>query len=525
LFLLFNKNIFKQLNKKDSILNSKIKSLLIYSAIIGGAGLLTPPVYAGTETMLELLKVLRDRGTIRQDEFEMLRNAAKADEEKETSKQEQREREIKQATVTAANSKEKDSEKDSAGIKLGENGLEIESRDGNFKAEIGGRLQVDSQVNFNDENGPLNTHLYNGMNIRRARIHVGGTFFKDFNYKFEYDFVRAGNNPTAAGITDAWLKYTHFKPFSITVGQFKEPFSLASVTSNRFLTFIERPLPNNAFVEFPNPYKLGISAESYGTKWTARAAFQTENSSRNPSSGDASYEAIGRVTFLPIYNGPTQILHLGAAGAYTWVNNTFDPATGELKNKPLIFASQPYTNVDRTPWVTTGPLTTKLGPGHKELDSVTRFGAELAGVYGPFSFQSEYTRANLSGTGYSGDDVLEGYYAYVSYFLTGESRVYDNKAGKFDRLKPKHNFDLSGGWGAWEIAARWDQLDMNTENVNGGNIQTATVGLNWYLNSHVRFMANYGYVVNVDTRAANPAIAKFNNLNPSILEFRTQIDW
>ncbi len=505
------------------IIQAKIS--FIQGVILCCANLLATPAYAGAEAMLDLLKVLRDRGTLSQDEFEKLRHAARADEKKEVSEQEQRKREIKQATATATASKEKNSKKDSAGIKLGENGLEIESRNGNFKAEIGGRLQVDSQINFNDPHGPLNAHLYNGMSIRRARIHVGGTFYKDFDFKFEYDFVRAGNNPTAAGITDAWLQYTHFKPFSITVGQFKEPFSLASVTSNRFITFIERPLPNNAFVEFPNPYKLGISAEAYGTRWTTRAAFQTENSSRNTSSGDASYEAIGRVTFLPIYNGPTQILHLGAAGAYTWVNNTFDPATGELKNEPLIFASQPYTNVDRTPWVTTGPLTTKLGPGHKELDSVTRFGAELAGVYGPFSFQSEYTRTGLSGIGYSGDDVLEGYYAYISYFLTGESRVYNNKAGKFDRLKPKRNFDLGGGWGAWEVAVRWDQLDMNTKNVNGGNIQTATVALNWYLNSHVRFMANYGYVVDVNTRAANPAIAKFNGLNPSILEFRAQIDW
>ena len=47
--------------------------------------------------------------------------------------------------------------------------------------------------------------LDDGMSIRRARLGIEGTFFKDTDYKFEYDFTR-GNGTTGAGVTDAFIR-------------------------------------------------------------------------------------------------------------------------------------------------------------------------------------------------------------------------------------------------------------------------------------------------------------------------------
>jgi len=47
-----------------------------------------------------------------------------------------------------------DTKKDEGYVHLNEKGLEFGSQDGNFKAKIGGRVQVDSQVNWNDKNAP-----------------------------------------------------------------------------------------------------------------------------------------------------------------------------------------------------------------------------------------------------------------------------------------------------------------------------------------------------------------------------------
>jgi phosphate-selective porin OprO/OprP len=159
-------------------------------------------------------------------------------------------------------------------------------------------------------------------------------------------------------------------------------------------------------------------------------------------------------------------------------------------------------------------------------DHLTRFGAETALVYGPASVQAEYIQTDVSGKGYK-DESMKGYYGYGSYFLTGESRAYKSKTGAWDRLKPAHNFDMKGGWGAWEIASGYDFINLNSGVINGGRMSTAKVGLNWYPNSHVRIMTNYVHVLNIDTQnaAVGSRIRSWNNADLDVLETRVQLDW
>jgi phosphate-selective porin OprO/OprP len=49
-----------------------------------------------------------------------------------------------------------------------------------------------------------------------------------------------------------------------------------------------------------------------------------------------------------------------------------------------------------------------------------------------------------------------------------------------------------GGWGAFEIAARFSYTDLSDGDVHGGKIGLLMGELNWYLHSHVRWMFNAG---------------------------------
>lgn len=432
-------------------------------------------------------------------------------------------------------------------VKL-DDGIEFKSKDGNFKAAINGRIQVDSQTNVvNDVNhaaaldatGKPSTatpnELADGAGIRRVRLGVEGTFYKDFDYKFEYDFTR-GNGTVAAGVTDSYIRWNLNKPFSVKIGSFKEPFSLEEATSNRYISFIERNMSVNAFIDNPNTYKVGIGANYATDRWQLGTSFQTEpvgangaaassinvngGGNRNNGSGDTGWEVNGRLSGMPWAPSKTQFLHLGASGSYINVDNNYQ-AGGAFNNGGFSFASSTGANVDRTNVLSTGQLTSGNlnASGSRQINHWTRFGGEAALVYGPFSAQAEYIQADIYGTGYNGES-FKGYYGYASYFLTGESRAYKSSTGAWNRLKPSRNFDLKGGWGAWEILAGYDYLDLTDGVVKGGRADVARFGVNWYPNSHVRLMTNYVHALNINT-----AQRGFNNADYDMFETRLQLDF
>jgi phosphate-selective porin OprO/OprP len=433
-------------------------------------------------------------------------------------------------------------------VELTDNGFEFKTKDGQFKMAINGRLQVDSQVNLNQSTvpNPLTAQtqnlLANGVGLRRARMGVEGTFFKDWDYKFEYDFTR-GNGTTGAGVTDAYIRWNFDKAFSVKVGSFKEPFSLEEATSNRYTTFIERNMMVNTFVDNLNTYKMGIGANYAQDQWQAAVSLQTEpvgangasnsstnsngGSNRNGGSGDTNWEVNARVTGMPWMESKTKFLHIGASGSYIDVNNNF-LANGAFSNGGISFTANPNTNVDRTAVLDTGNLTTgtQMAANNRSARNLTRFGAETALVYGPFSAQGEYIRTTVAGTGYGNSTALDGFYGYASYFLTGESRAYKSKTGAWDRLKPNRNFDMKGGLGAWELAAGYDYIDLNSGAIQGGRASTVKTGINWYPNSHVRVMANYVHALNIDSvNAATARSQGFNNAALDIFETRVQLDF
>lgn len=415
-------------------------------------------------------------------------------------------------------------------LHFNEKGIKFESKDGNFDMAINGRMQVDSQMNVADSGVtttgvPKNssTQLADGTTMRRARLGVEGVFYKQFQYKFEYDFTRGGGT-TAAGVTDAYVNWIGYAPLGVKVGSFKEPFSLEEATSNRWITFIERNMAVNAFSDNPNAYKTGLGLTYSQPRWTAAGAIMTEpvgagwgyssakggngNANRNGASGDTGWELTGRVTGLPWFVDKTKFLHVGASGSERYFNNQANATN-------FRFAAALDSNVDRSNILDTGTLTAA------NL-TMTRFGGESAFVYGPFSAQAEYIQADVSGKGFSSES-MNGYYGYVSYFLTGESRAYKSSTGAWDRLSPNKNFNLkNGGWGAWEVAAGYDYLDLNDKTLKGGRASTAKFGVNWYPNSHIKVMANYIHALQIQAPTTSLG---YDGSNLDMFEMRGQVDF
>lgn len=155
----------------------------------------------------------------------------------------------------------------------------------------------------------------------------------------------------------------------------------------------------------------------------------------------------------------------------------------------------------------------------KNVDDTNLIGLEAATVLDSLSLQGEYVLADVNRS--SGNESLDynAWYAQASYFLTGEVKNYDAKKGIFGKTKPKANFSLKdGGLGAWEVAARYSNLDLNDGPLSGGRMRNSTLGVSWYPNEYVKFMADY-IKVNTDDNAP------VKNDDPSVFTLRMQVDF
>lgn len=369
-------------------------------------------------------------------------------------------------------------------------GPKIETSDGETVFKIGGFAQIDAGNVFDDRND-----YSSGAMVRRGRLNASGTVFKDWNYKIENDFA---NN--ASTLTDVFVEYAGFKPVTIMVGQFKEPFSLETLTSDLFTTFIERASPTI----FSPDRNIGIAINSSGTLGNAGAytvsvgAFGSGTGTA--STDDEAKDIAGRFTLAPIAE-KDKVLHFGIAGVHRIPDATSDQ---------MRFNSRPEAQIVNSEFVVdTGNVTA--------IDNVNLLGLEAAGVYGPASLQAEYIMAQVDRKGATASSTLDGYYVEGSYFLTGESKNYKN--GKFDRVSPKQNFSLSkGGMGAWMVAARYSNLDLTDGPISGGEMSNVTLALKWIPHPNMMFGLNY-IMVDSNSTATTP------NDKPRVLLLRSQFDF
>lgn len=343
-------------------------------------------------------------------------------------------------------------------------GLNFATEDGDFKLKVGGRVQNDWLWIGEDKDlkGDVGEQE-DGTEFRRVRLYFEGLIYGNVEYKLQLDF--AGGD---ADLKDVYLGLLDFPVGKLRLGHFKEPFSLEELTSSKYITFLERALPN-AFAPSRNAgFMLHSSAFEDRMTWAAGVFRDTDDYGEDVD--DGGYNVTGRVTVLPIYEDKgASLLHLGAAYSY---RNPDDA---------LRYRERPEAHLTSR-FVDTGTFAS---------DRVDLWGLEAAWVSGPLSVQAEYIRTDADRTGAGSDVDFDGYYVQASYFLTGEHRNYKASSGAFSRVKPKNNFRLGGSPGAWEVALRYSELDLDDKDITGGRLENMTAGLNWHLNPNMRIMWNY----------------------------------
>ena len=384
-----------------------------------------------------------------------------------------------------------------------------------------GRIHYDAGYVSVPGDYAVNRNLGFNSRVRRVRLGAEGSMPGGFGYKVEADF--AGGN---VAFGDALLSYNPTNaPISVRIGNFESLNGMEQITSSNSASFTERAAFNDAFL---NSRRLGgaVAWRDSDNVLRAEVGLFAGHSIDNSFDNDGWIGA-GRLTYAPKAFGGQ--LHFGATiqqREFASNNNgtasvsTNAPSTNQLAR----YRARPNTQLTDVRFVDTGSFAAKS-------DRIV--GLELAAIFPGFYFAGEgqWTKVNAYRAGDiatglnsfsggnsavtpNGDPSFFGMYAEAGYFLTGETRGY--KDGAWARTKVLKPIDKKG-IGAFQIAARYDYLDLDSNALKNGvtnNFATGSnslaavnarlgrggtqtsylLALNWYPIDYIRFMLNYGRV-------------------------------
>ncbi len=366
-------------------------------------------------------------------------------------------------------------------------GLRLRFNDPKISLRVGGRFHYDAVA---AEDDLTNIQRFKS-DIRRGRLYLSGKLFDDFAFKVDREFA-----PDRRGWRNIWGRYQIRKGLSLKVGNVVAPFGMENVVASNFSTFMERATSSNLSPGFQTGVLLNAKGR-FGDRntrhrWTASVGWMMQplgQSSDDPHSTKHN-SFVSRVTYAPLAK-KRRVIHFGVAIEVRDLNG----------NSRYRISSRPGSSQVRS-LLRTG--------GIANVDTAVSFGLEAAGIYGPFTLQGEYMRTDLQRSSGNGDLAFDGGYIQASYVLTGERRRYSRSSGVIGGVKPRSD------WGAVEVGLRFATLDLNDDTVNGGRMDSWTVGVNWYLRENVRLMFNY---VAVDARIGSPRQTD----RPQIAEARFQL--
>jgi phosphate-selective porin OprO/OprP len=341
---------------------------------------------------------------------------------------------------------------------------------------------VDQNARSEQQVGDLNT--YDGGEIRGLRFGGVGTLNFDkpwiwtvfgATHAFDRGFDSAESDDFT--LFDLRLDIPLWEKASFSIGKQKEPISMERLMSLGHGPLGERAAVSDALLPSRN-VGVVMAGTVLGDRMTlAGGAFNDWLDKDQPNSfGDNATQYVGRVTWIPaLSTNESTLLHLGAGLRHSDAKEGFKTQTGPEFNMAPDFVATAFL----------------------EPDNSMTYQAEASLRSGPFWLHGEYVRTDLDAPVYR-DPSIDGYHITASWILTGEVRPYNRRVGIFKPIAVARTVEQNG-WGAWEISARFSNLDMSEapdpEGFDAGDMDVWSLGLNWWLTPYFNVNANYRYAI------------------------------
>ena len=378
--------------------------------------------------------------------------------------------------------------------------------------------------------------------------------FGDWTYNLNFDFGGSGGTETPGHIQSVFLESDGLAPWAFRIGAYPPPTSVEDATSAGDTIFLERNAPSDlqrniaggdgrdAFsIIYATPSIYGALSVTGDKVQDGAKALAAAGATAAPNF-DEQQGIVGRLSWLPINQDRAHWL-IGVNGTYVF--KLPDAVAGQLanlSNTPGGTALNSVTLSDPPELTFDSNGYTLANTGSLNANHVSQWGVETAGNWGSlygqagyYGFEIDRSQAALATT--SGTQIVQpsadhfsGWYAQATWLLTGEERVYNPSTGAFTSPKVTEPFNFHNGtWGAFEVAARYSDLNLNDHvndpsnvvvanaagapagthtydfynTVRGGDQRIATLGLNWYPNNVIKFGFNYELIQNTKLQSGS----------------------
>jgi len=448
--------------------------------------------------------------------------------------------ELNEETATAA-------AKTAPVVKASSSGFSFASADGQNEIKFRGLLQADHRSyssgandvrnRSNQRAGDLDANGFHAAAdsslLRRVRPTIEGKVGGKYGFRFTPEF--AGGSASAV---DAYVEANLDPAFKVRAGKQKSIVGLERLQGGGDIKFLERSYVTNAIL--PNR-DLGITVSgdilgnklNYGVGVVNGVADGGNITTGVEYSGEREYTA--RLFATPFSDSTSALAGLGFG-----IGGTYTKFTGERNLNFTDTSAADATRNGLPSYVTDGQQTFFRYSSAAIADGKRfRITPQAKYYFGPLGVIAEYARvsqdvslttggSSAGGGGGSNTVITAGtnkklnhdaWQVAASYLITGED-------SSFKGVKPKNNFDLDkGGWGAWELVARYSEINLDSDTFKNGTAFTGAyadlstsaksakswiAGVNWYLNENAKVQLNYAHTsfdggAGVGTTAVNAA--------------------
>jgi len=367
-------------------------------------------------------------------------------------------------------------------------GLLVGSKNDPYWFQMNGAMRFD-QCAFLGSPTSRGHEVKNGANFRLLKLSIVSGLGDQTScaMNFTHNVSASTVDVDAANITYAYDSKTLF-----TVGQVNAAFSIENSANANWLPFLEKSMSTTAISPAGG---LGFYINKWQDNYSLCASVVQPKQKGSPKRND-HWHMSSRLSYVP-FRTETQLIQVGISSHLQ----------DDSKN-PIVFKALPdITGKHVTEVLGSGPVVAK---NHKTLS------LDLSGQVGSICGETEYKLVHVN-RALCSPVQFEGFHIQASYILTGESRVFNPSNGTFAQVKNLKNKS------AYEVAARYSMVSLNSKDVEGGRAYSFTTGLNYYVNNNIRLSGEYVYSIQRSSYARmEPVIANTNLRKLNIFALRLQ---